>query len=371
MSIKKTRFKRTIEMALVPVLAVLLMSGASPALSDVLDAPAQMSARAGSLVQLGVNRAGNRLVSVGERGVILLSDDDGKTWRQSKTVPVSVTLTRVSFIDAKTGWAIGHGGVILGTQDAGETWAKQLDGIAAAKLELVQAKAENSGVGAGTAAERRLADAERLVADGADKPFLAIHFFDAKRGLVVGAYGLAFGTEDGGQSWKSLMGRLNMANGGHLYAIHAAQGGLYLAGEQGMLLSSTDSGVTFSKSEFPGKGTLFGLVSTKSGHVLLAYGLKGNAYRSDDAGKSWQKVEMPPVSLVAGIRLLNGDLVLADESGQLYRSDDEGKHFKQMSLARPVVLASLVEAGDGALVGSGVRGTVRIELKQDKVKVQP
>lgn len=370
MSIKKKPFKKMIKLALMSVLSMLMMSSVNAASTDVIESPAQMSARAGSLVQLAVARAGNRLVSVGERGVILLSDDHGKTWRQSK-VPVSVTLTCVSFFDAKTGWAIGHGGVILGTQDAGETWVKKLDGIAAATLELTQAKADSSGVGAGSATERRLVDAERLVADGADKPFLAMHFFDAQRGLVVGAYGLAFSTDDGGQSWQSLMGRLSMANGRHLYVIHSAPGGLYLAGEQGLLLVSTDSGVSFSKIEFPGKGTLFGLVTTKSGHVLLAYGLKGNAYRSEDAGNIWQKVEMPPVSLVAGLRLVNGDLLLADESGQLYRSDDEGKHFKQLSLVRPVVLASLVEAADGALVGSGVRGTVRIELKQDKVKVQP
>lgn len=367
----KKPFKKMIKMVLVSALALLVMSGASAAATDVLDAPAQMSARAGSLVQLAVACAGSRLVSVGERGVILLSDDSGKTWRQSKMVPVSVTLTRVNFADARTGWAIGHGGVILGTQDAGETWVKQLDGNAAAKLELAQAKAGNSGVGASPVTERRLVDAERLVADGADKPFLAMHFFDVRRGLVVGAYGLAFGTEDGGQSWQSLMGPLSMANGRHLYSIHTVPGGLYLAGEQGMLLASMDSGVSFSKIDFPGKGTLFGIVSSKSGQVLLAYGLKGNAYRSADASKSWQKVEMPPVSLVAGLRLINGDLVLADESGQLHRSDDEGQHFKRVPLDRPVVLSSLIEIADGTLVGSGVRGTARIELKQDKVKVQP
>jgi photosystem II stability/assembly factor-like uncharacterized protein len=362
----KKPLRKMTTMALAPALALLMMSSASAASADVLDAPAQMSARAGSLVQLAVARAGDRLVSVGERGVILLSDDSGKTWRQTK-VPVSVTLTRVSFVDAKTGWAIGHGGVVLGTQDAGETWLKQLDGNAAAKLELAQAKAGS----AGPTAERRLVDAERLLADGADKPFLAMHFFDARRGLVVGAYGLAFATEDGGQSWQSLMGPLSMANGRHLYVIHAAPGGLYLAGEQGLLLASSDSGVSFSKVEFPGKGTLFGMVSTKSGQVLLAYGLKGNAYRSADAGKSWQKVDMPPVSLVAGLRQANGDWVLADESGQLHRSDDEGQHFKRVPLAHPVVIASLLEMADGTLVGSGVRGTARIELKQDKVKVQP
>lgn len=38
----------------------------------------------------------NRLVAVGERGVVLLSDDGGAHWRQG-VVPVSITLTAVRF----------------------------------------------------------------------------------------------------------------------------------------------------------------------------------------------------------------------------------------------------------------------------------
>jgi hypothetical protein len=37
-------------------------------------------------------------------------------------------------------------------------------------------------------------EAEGLVQDGPDKPFLGLHFADAKRGWVVGAYGLALAT---------------------------------------------------------------------------------------------------------------------------------------------------------------------------------
>ena len=39
-----------------------------------------------------ITQAGQRLVAVGERGLVLLSDDAGKHWRQAQ-VPVSVTLT--------------------------------------------------------------------------------------------------------------------------------------------------------------------------------------------------------------------------------------------------------------------------------------
>jgi hypothetical protein len=39
-----------------------------------------------------------------------------------------VTLTAVTFVDDKSGWAVGHDTVILHTADAGETWTKQFGG---------------------------------------------------------------------------------------------------------------------------------------------------------------------------------------------------------------------------------------------------
>jgi photosystem II stability/assembly factor-like uncharacterized protein len=60
----------------------------------------------------GIARAGKRLVAVGERGIVVLSDDDGATWRQA-SVPVSVTLAAVQFPTPTQGWVVGHYGVVL------------------------------------------------------------------------------------------------------------------------------------------------------------------------------------------------------------------------------------------------------------------
>ncbi|WP_430515935.1 WD40/YVTN/BNR-like repeat-containing protein, partial [Pseudomonas fluorescens] len=66
----------------------------------LLDQAALQSAKAAHSVLLAVTRAGERLVAVGERGIVLLSDDSGVSWRQAK-VPVSVSLTAVQFVDAQ------------------------------------------------------------------------------------------------------------------------------------------------------------------------------------------------------------------------------------------------------------------------------
>ena len=89
--------------------------------SDPLLVPAITSAKASQAMLLSVTQAGARLVAVGEHGIIVYSDNQGKSWTQA-AVPVSVTLTAVFFPDPQVGWAVGHDGVVLRSQDGGKTW---------------------------------------------------------------------------------------------------------------------------------------------------------------------------------------------------------------------------------------------------------
>jgi photosystem II stability/assembly factor-like uncharacterized protein len=212
---------------------------------DVLERPASLSARARDSVLLAIARADQRLIAVGERGIALFSDDDGASWKQAQ-VPVSVSLTNVHFPSSRKGWAVGHSGIVLHSADAGATWVRQLDGTQAAALMLsaaekaaVQGNDSNDNV-----AQSRLRDAQRVAAEGPDKPFFALHFFDEQRGFIVGAYGLFFSTEDGGRSWLPCHTRLDNPEAKHLYSISALGGSVYIAGEQGALFRSADGGRT-------------------------------------------------------------------------------------------------------------------------------
>ena len=60
-------------------------------------------------------------VVVGERGHILRSEDQGRSWRQA-AVPTRATLTGVHFHDRQLGWAVGHDATILRTVDGGQSW---------------------------------------------------------------------------------------------------------------------------------------------------------------------------------------------------------------------------------------------------------
>lgn len=124
-----------------------------PSMPLPLRQPALITPKALGAAMLTVVRAGARLVAAGERGTVLWSDDQGKTWQQAE-VPVQATLTALRFVDDRTGWAVGHMGVVLRSDDGGQTWVKQLDGVQAARLVL--AEAQSSGDEAAVARAQHL-----------------------------------------------------------------------------------------------------------------------------------------------------------------------------------------------------------------------
>lgn len=329
---------------------------------SLLDRPATMSARASAAVLLAVARSGKQVVAVGEQGIILVSSDDGASWQQAK-VPASVALTNVRFGPDRRAWVVGHGGLVLCSDDGGRTWIKRFDGRRAAQEELRAAKAVIGRIDS-TAAQRRLAEAERLVAEGADKPFFDIHFSDDKNGLVVGAYGLAFATRDGGKTWESVKDRIDNPRGRHLYAIEATRDALYFVGEQGALYRSADGGRHFSAVASPYAGTFFGALGT-SGGELVVFGLRGHAYATHDRGVSWHEVDArQSAAFTAGTRLADGSLLLVNESRRLLRSVDGGLRFQAVADPQPVPLTGVVQAANGGLILTSARGIRRMRADE-------
>lgn len=335
-------------------LALLCVSLSGPVLAtsapDVLAQPAAELIEPGRSVLLGITRAGDRLVAVGERGIILLSDDHGSSWRQG-SVPVRTSLTDVQFVDDRHGWAVGHSGVVLHSRDGGESWSLQLDGRQAAALEMQAAEREAEP------GSQRLDNARLLVEDGPDKPFLVVHFSDAENGIVAGAFGMAFRTRDGGQSWSSIIGRLPNDWGAHLYAIASRDRHLYIAGEQGLFLRSTDDGASFEAVETGYEGSYFTL-ALLPGNALLVGGLRGTVMRSDDAGASFRMLDNPiPVSLNDTVTL-DDRLLLVNQAGGLL--EVAGAGLRPLPVGAGAPLSAVARTADGGVVGVGFSGPVSL-----------
>lgn len=313
-------------------------------------------------VILATATAGRRLIAVGERGVALWSDDDGRSWRQAK-VPVSVTLTAVCFADARVGWAVGHGAVILQTADGGSSWSRKYDGYLLAKA----ASASLSQVGAqphnhGATSDSQSASLKLLAEPVADKPLLDVQFVDAKVGFAVGAYGLLLGTKDGGNTWELARQKLDNPKALHLNAIRMRGRSVLIAGEQGTAYLSTDGGDTFRSLVTPYRGSYLAAALLPSGGLVLA-GLRGSLFVSLDSDRAWTTVKLPTS---AGLTVLDfagdGEIRVGAQSGRIfvYRASDNS--VRELGQHGPPMLATLVEAGDRMLVAGGLRGIDRLDL---------
>ena len=327
---------------------------------DVLERPALLSSKASSSVLLGITKVGNRLVSVGERGIVVCSDDGGLHWFQSQ-VPVSVSLVGVAFSSEQEGWVVGHSGVLLHSRDGGRTWTKQLDGLMVANLVLADARKKQSELK--TNESQQLTEAERMVEEGPSKPLLDIAFVDERNGFIAGAFGILLATHDGGNSWLPAMERIDNPKGKHLYSVKVLNNEVFIVGEQGAVFYSNDSGQTFKTRETPYAGTFFGSTFVAP-HTAIIFGMRGNAFLTEDGGGTWHQIVIPTkASITAGLMLRDKSLVISDETGALFVSRDAGRTFQLKPASSISPYTSLVEVEDGVLAFSGVHGVSRLAMK--------
>ncbi len=265
---------------------------------------------------------GREIIAVGERGTILRSTDSAKTW-QTVSVPATATLTGVSFAaDGKHGWAVGHDALILTTADGGLTWQKQWQG-------------------------KNLSDS-----------FLDVLVLDADHVIAIGAFGLYLATTDGGHTWTQ---RRLLDDDYHLNRLsRGPTGTLYLAGEHGTLLRSSDRGATWTPIDSPYDGSFYGILPLDD-HTLLAHGLRGRLYRSTDDGETWQAIANDQrVLLATAVRPNSGTVVIAGQARSFFVSRDQAQTVAAWAPELKTAVAELLVTPDGTLLALGESGATRL-----------
>lgn len=258
-----------------------------------------------------------KIIAVGERGHVLVSEDGGGNWTQVRT-PTRSLLTATAVVDGRYAWAVGHDAVILYTADGGSTWSRQHD-------------APEEGT-----------------------PLLDVWFENKNHGIAVGAYGLFLETRDGGTTWES---RPVDEEERHWNAIAGSQDGtLYVAAESGVVFRSSDKGKSWDPLETPYKGSFLGVICLSDGPVLV-FGLRGNVFRSADRGDTWQEIATDTtVSLLGATQCSDGKVVIVGLSGTLLISQDKGLSFHTVNRPDRQALAAVVERNPGGLLLFGENG---------------
>ena len=306
-------------------LALIVCAGPFPLPATGTGAAAIEAPLAVESLLLGGAAVGSRLVVVGERGHVLVSTDNGASWKQAR-VPTRALLTAVHMHDERTGFAVGHDATILRTGDGGDTW------------ELVHRAPEE------------------------ERPLLDVWFRDARAGFAVGAYGYFLATRDGGETWTS---RQVSEDDFHLNALApAGPRRLFIAAEAGVVYRSDDGGDTWRKLPSPYGGSWFGALALDERRVLLA-GLRGHLFRSGDAGESWTRVDTVTEATLTNVVRVGSDRVLVTGlDGVLLTVGGAGREasFEQLPSRQGISAALALDGGGVLLLGEfGVRRLSPVE----------
>src|SRR6266853_4921353 len=276
-----------------------------PQLAPLSAEPARLAAQS---LLIALATAGPRLVAVGDRGIIVLSDDGGRSWTQALEVPTQALLTGVCFVDAAHGVSVGHDEVILATADAGRTWRRT------------------------------------HYAPEAQRPLLDVWCGSGGQAIAVGAYSAYLTSEDGGASWTARRFTAAPPAGAHPARPAASAGG-------------ADPGAG------GGGYHLNRIVPADSSRLYIA-GESGHLYRSEDAGSSWRQIETDTVAMLDGAaRFDDAGVAIVGLSGVVLVSHDRGRSFTLVQQSDRAGLAAAVPVGEAELAAVGEDGARVISLK--------
>ncbi|MBB1267936.1 YCF48-related protein [Shewanella sp. SR44-3] len=303
----------------------------------------QIQPLAQSSLLLDLANVGDKLIAVGQKGHVLVYDN---TWTQVPT-PVLSQLTKVFFLDAKLGWAVGHDASIIHTQDGGLTWQLQM---------------QSSEI---------------------EKPFLDIRFFNANEGIAIGAYGLFYRSLDGGKTWEPEFHQelLFEEDVSYLADLKAEDEALYLSeraallphfnriirlddsrlllvGELGLVAESSDNGLSFTRTDFDYDGSMFNAIQV--GEQIYVMGLRGHVFKTDLSLSDWQQVELPVKSSINGALVHQGELYIVGNAGVVLRLDGKG-HAEIVARRQGENIVAVAESADKQLWFAGSNGLFQLK----------
>lgn len=209
-------------------------------------------------------------------------------------------------VNEHEGWAVGDLGRIFHTVDGAQTWELQNAGTKRPFVSIACPDATHVWA-AGQAGEiAHSSDGTKtwqMQNSGTNRQLLQIAFANTQRGLAVGDFGTILRTDDGGATWSKIalpdhiklppdVAEVVDPGDVTLYSVTFANAdAAWIAGEFGVILASTDGGLTWHGQDSPVESSLFGVSFTDQQHGW-AVGLEATLLATVDGGISWKKQEV-------------------------------------------------------------------------------
>ncbi|HEX2788779.1 MAG TPA: T9SS type A sorting domain-containing protein [Ignavibacteria bacterium] len=182
-----------------------------------------------------------KFIAIGDNGMIISSSNQGVSWSQINS---NTTENLNSFSSLGTNsftnhiWIAANGGNIIRSTDAGSTWTK--------------------------------------IYTGSNHNLYSVHFKDTANGITVGEHGIIKRSYDGGQTWSNIPSPVTTT----LKCIAGTLNSSFLkiAGDNGVILKSTDFGITFTRDS-TGFNTNLNSIYNIDTNLSIVTGNNGKAYQ--------------------------------------------------------------------------------------------
>ncbi len=232
--------------------------------------------------------------ATGSGGVLLRTRDSGQSWTAS-VVDAAATWRAVAFGDSSRGLLAGDGGRIMYSSDGGASWVRSAIATRANLRAAAIAAPDRASLGwaVGDGIVLRSSDGGASfseVAGAADEHYRAVRFAaDARHGFIASAEGSIYRSGDGGLTWTVAA----QAGAGLSGLAVSADGLRVVAVGDGVVLLSTDGGVSFGRAEAPATSELTAVGFSDDEETGWAVGRAGAILETTDGGASWRALASP------------------------------------------------------------------------------
>lgn len=276
---------------------------------------------------------------VGDNGLILTTDDSGKTWKKKEVNehpqgatpeqrPVRPggggggipTLYNIYFLNKNVGYITGARGTILKTVDGGKTWHRKTarnenarpnpnrrgGGGIRANLMGIQMISDTVGFIAGSentilkttdGGETWLGSSERARVGETRNNLENIWFVSPTTGWVIGSYGTLLHTTDSGETWK----KQDAGVDNNLFGIHFFNEQVgWISGQEGLVLHTSDGGKTWNQQETDSIDNLHDIMFVDE-TVGWAAGDYGSVLHTNDGGNTWNSTKAGGSGTIKGL----------------------------------------------------------------------
>jgi photosystem II stability/assembly factor-like uncharacterized protein len=217
----------------------------------------------------------NSFIALSMEHQVWRSTDQGKTWTEND-IPTQEDLISLTCGPDNSYWATGSFSTLMSSKDQGKNWQ-----------------------------ETTLNE---------DAFITQVQFLDEKNLFAIGEFGFIARSDDKGQNWtiQDPLPNEFFSQGSYFKDVKTG----WVAGLAGVIMNTTDGGMTWSIQPTPTESPLFGFYANNS--RLFAFGDHGTVLELN--GTTWQRVKTPkiPVYLRDGMQISDSQLIVAGGWGALF-----------------------------------------------------